>query len=109
MKLVTKNIIYIFVPIFLLCCNYKNKNQSKTMNKEEKPIMVVNKEKAIEVSKKDALMVYGDITMYDIKAKLENGNWIIDYILKNEQLVGGGPHYVISATTGEILEYRYEQ
>ena len=35
--------------------------------------------------------------------------WHIDYWLKNPNLNGGGPHYIIDATSGAILQKRYEQ
>ena len=40
---------------------------------------------------------------------LRDGNWKIDYELRDKQAQGGGPHYVISAKTGAILSKRYDQ
>ena len=40
---------------------------------------------------------------------LEPDGWHIDYELKDPNLNGGGPHYIIDAATGAILHKRYEQ
>jgi len=55
------------------------------------------------------MQVYRDLSIYKITARLKDGNWYVDYDLEGEAMAGGGPHYVISGTTGEILERRYEQ
>jgi hypothetical protein len=70
---------------------------------------IIDKNKAIEISNKDASLVYRDLTPYHIAAQLKDNNWIVDYELNDARAVGGGPHYIISGKTGEILSYRYEQ
>ncbi len=39
---------------------------------------------------------------------LESDGWHIDYELKDARLKGGGPHYLIDATTGAIVSKRFE-
>ena len=70
---------------------------------------MIDETKAREIAKKDAEQVYRDLTIYRIKSELKDGKWYVDYDLEGEFMVGGGPHYVISSTTGDILERRYEQ
>ena len=70
---------------------------------------IIDEAKAREIAKKDATQVYRDLTVYKVKTELKNGKWYVDYDLEGEAMAGGGPHYVISGTTGEIVERRYEQ
>ena len=70
---------------------------------------MIDEATAREIAKKDAMHVYRDLSIYRVKAELKSGKWYVDYDLEGEAMAGGGPHYVISGTTGEILERRYEQ
>uniref|UniRef100_UPI0040578729 hypothetical protein n=1 Tax=Candidatus Electrothrix sp. TaxID=2170559 RepID=UPI0040578729 len=70
---------------------------------------MIDKEEALRVAHKDAKMIYKDFSIYDIKAELKDGKWYVDYEINVKNMLGGGPHYVISAETGKILSYRYEQ
>jgi len=70
---------------------------------------MIDEATAREIAEKDAMQVYRDLSIYKITARLKDGNWYVDYDLEGEAMAGGGPHYVISGTTGEILERRYEQ
>ena len=71
--------------------------------------MCVTKEKALEIARRDAMQHYRDLGKYEITIKSDEGTWLVDYSLRDPSLVGGGPHYVISAHTGEIISRRYEQ
>jgi uncharacterized membrane protein YkoI len=70
---------------------------------------MIDKEKAFQIAQQNASQVYRDISVYDVEIKLDEGKWYLDYILKDKNLDGGGPHYIISAKTGEILSFLYEQ
>jgi len=70
---------------------------------------MIDKKSALKIAHEDASKIYRDLTIYKIKAVLKEDNWYVDYELKNPLSVGGGPHYVISASTGEIISFRYEQ
>jgi hypothetical protein len=69
----------------------------------------IDKDRVLAIAENDASQVYRDSDTYKVRAELKEGKWYVDYELEDEGMVGGGPHYVISATTGEILERRYEQ
>ena len=69
----------------------------------------IDKERALEIARQDARQAYRDLTPYDVTAELRDGHWKIDYELRDKHAQGGGPHYVISATTGAILSKRYDQ
>jgi hypothetical protein len=40
---------------------------------------------------------------------LEPDGWHVEYYLKDPNLNGGGPHYVIDVQTGAILSKKYYQ
>jgi hypothetical protein len=66
-------------------------------------------DQALHIARLDAEQAYGDLDSYRIHIVLERDGWHIDYELKNSTLEGGGPHYVIDSTSGEILSKKYEQ
>ena len=68
----------------------------------------IDRDEAIRIARQDARAAYGDLAAYDEKAELEEV-WKIDYDLSDPGAQGGGPHYIVSAETGEILAKRYEQ
>ncbi len=61
------------------------------------------------IAQADAAKAYHDLSPYRIQLVLEADGWHIDYDLKDPHLKGGGPHYVIDASTGVIISKRYEQ
>lgn len=69
----------------------------------------VPSDEALRIARADADKVYRDLSGYRIVLALESDGWHVDYELKNPTAVGGGPHYIIDATTGDILSKRYEQ
>ncbi len=103
------NKMFLQILISLQLASFGCDGIKEKLNKKEKLTDMIDKNKAIEISKKDASLVYGDLSVYEITAKLKSNIWIIDYVLKDKNSVGGGPHYVISATNGEILEFKYYQ
>jgi hypothetical protein len=66
-------------------------------------------DRALVIAQADASKAYRDLSIYRIKLALECDGWHIDYELKDPRLKGGGPHYVIDSTSGEIVSKRYEQ
>ena len=54
-------------------------------------------------------MAYRDLSRFRIIVERKADGWHIDYELSDIYLKGGGPHYVIDATTGAIVSKRYEQ
>jgi hypothetical protein len=66
-------------------------------------------EKALEVARRDAEKVYRDLSRFRIQIALEPDGWRVEYWLKDVNINGGGPHYVIDAATGAILSKKYYQ
>jgi len=66
-------------------------------------------DKALEIARLDAEKMYRDLGRFRIEIVLEPDGWHIEYWLKNPQVQGGGPHYVIDGTTGAILSKKYYQ
>ena len=71
--------------------------------------ILIDKEKALQIATDNAGQIYRDLSIYTITAKLENNQWFIDYNINDPTVAGGGPHYIINATTGVIDSFRYEQ
>jgi hypothetical protein len=63
----------------------------------------------LRIAHADAEKAYRDLSPYRITLALENDGWHVDYILKDPNWNGGGPHYVIDAQSGAITKKRYEQ
>lgn len=84
----------------------KSGNEQKTMNVNT---MGITQEKALEIAKADAIVAYHDLSPYKVEIQAEGDNWKVDYELKDENSLGGGPHYVIDGKSGEIVSRRYEQ
>ena len=70
---------------------------------------IVAADKALAIAQADAVNAYRDLSPYRIRLSLEADGWHVDYELKDPRWKGGGPHYVIDATTGAIVAKRYEQ
>jgi hypothetical protein len=87
-----------------------SRNGSEPMSKTP-GISGLTKEEALRIVEKDVLHTYDarDLAAYHVRATLESDGWHIDYDLKDKQLEGGGPHYVIDRHSGAILSRRHEQ
>jgi hypothetical protein len=66
-------------------------------------------DRALKIAQADAQRVYRDLFLYRISISLEDDGWQVDYELKDPNLNGGGPHYLIDAHSGEIISKRYDQ
>ena len=69
----------------------------------------VKSEYALQIALDDARQVYADMSVYRPEIRLEDGRWRVVFVFKNPEMQGGGPSYVISSDTGEILEKAYGQ
>jgi hypothetical protein len=69
----------------------------------------VSSDQALKIARTDAEKVYRDLSSYRIVVALEDDGWHVDYELKNPDVQGGGPHYVIDPENGRIASKRYEQ
>jgi hypothetical protein len=63
----------------------------------------------LRVAEQDAQAVYGDLSGFKITLTPCPDGWHVDYDLTDPLSAGGGPHYVIDPSTGNILARRYEQ
>jgi hypothetical protein len=63
----------------------------------------------LQIAEADAERAYGDLSGYRITLALHPDGWHVDYDLPDPLTAGGGPHYVIDATTGTIVHKRYDQ
>ena len=72
-------------------------------------IPAVSSDQALSIAQADAVRVYRDLTQYSIRISLESEGWHVDYEVKSSGQKGGGPRYIIDATTGTILEKKYYQ
>lgn len=75
----------------------------------EAPQTNISCDQALKIARTDAERVYRDLFLYRISISLEDDGWRVDYELKDPDLNGGGPHYLIDAGTGEIVSKRYDQ
>ena len=66
-------------------------------------------DQALRIAREDAEKVYRDLSRYHIRLSLEADGWHIDYELKDPNVRGGGPHYIIDQANGAIVSKRYEQ
>ena len=71
--------------------------------------VIISSDQALQIARLDGEKVYRDLTPYRITLTLEPDGWHVDYELKDPNLNGGGPHYVIDPANGKIVRKRYEQ
>jgi hypothetical protein len=69
----------------------------------------VSADAALRIAQLDAEKKYRDLSPYRIAIALEDNQWRIDYEVRNHNVQGGGPHYLIDAVTGAIVSKRYAQ
>jgi hypothetical protein len=69
----------------------------------------IQADQALAAAQADALRAYRDLSPYRVSLVLEDDGWHVDYDLKDPRRKGGGPHYLIDAATGAIVNKRYEQ
>lgn len=103
-------LFYLLAAILLLytlqsCVNNSDRNSKKTEMEKAK----IDKGKALEIANEDASKVYRDLSRYEISIDEVKGDWQVKYLLKDRSMLGGGPYYIISSQTGEILLKKYYQ
>jgi hypothetical protein len=69
----------------------------------------ITSDQALHIARLDGERAYDDLSGYRTTLVLDDDGWHVDYELKNANLNGGGPHYLIDQQTGQILFKRYEQ
>jgi hypothetical protein len=63
----------------------------------------------LRIAHEDAQAVYHDLSGFKITLTPCPDGWHVDFDLTDHLSAGGGPHYVIEPTSGDILARRYEQ
>ena len=63
----------------------------------------------LAIAQAEASKAYRDLSVYRIQLVLEENGWHVDYELKDPNLKGGGPHFIIDPHNGSIVSRRYEQ
>ena len=73
----------------------------------------VTSDQALRIAEADAATTYENLNRFRIEISLEDDGWHVKYRIKQPTgsrfLTGGGPHYVIDATTGAIVNAKYFQ
>jgi hypothetical protein len=69
----------------------------------------ISPDQALNIARLDAEKAYRNLLTYRLTLTFEPDGWHVDYDLRDPGICGGGPHYVIDPTSGEILSKRYEQ
>ncbi len=66
---------------------------------------------ALAIAHADAKTAYEDLSRHFVKVFQEIDGWHVEYWFRGEGRfhIGGGPHYIIDAKTGEILSKKYYQ
>ena len=72
-------------------------------------VSAVSSHQALAIAEADAIRVYEDLGRYRIEVYLESDGWHVEYHIKKRRVAGGGPYYVIDATTGAIVSKKYYQ
>jgi hypothetical protein len=70
----------------------------------------ISRSRATAIAEADALPMYG-VSLHTMESRisLHEDGWHIDYELRDQEEQGGGPHYVIDASTGAIVSKKYYQ
>jgi len=74
-------------------------------------IPTISVQQAITIAETDALPMYGAewLNKLMLEVTLHDDGWHIEYRQWRPRHTGGGPHYVIDATTGVIVSKKYYQ
>ena len=74
-------------------------------------VPTISRQQAIAIAEADALPMYGAewLNSLALRAILHDDGWHFEYHQWRPRHTGGGPHYVIDATTGAITFKKYYQ
>ncbi|MFL6332501.1 MAG: hypothetical protein ACJ754_04070 [Pyrinomonadaceae bacterium] len=86
----------------------KSNNLNVTQNTTPTPPKVT-RESAIELARQDAIKEGENLELYEIIAIEQTDNWRVVFKIKNKNLNGGGPKYLIDKNTGEIISRQTTQ
>ena len=68
-------------------------------------------DKILAIAHADAVTAYDDLSSHRVEIHREDDGWHVEYIFRGNGRyhTGGGPVYLIDATSGEILSKKYYQ
>jgi hypothetical protein len=71
----------------------------------------ISRQQAVTLAEADALPMYGPewLNSLRLQVTLQDDGWHVEYHQWRPRHTGGGPHYVIDATTGAIVSKKYYQ
>ena len=102
--------LFFACTIFISCNSISTNNVNDVKDSAKTEIAkAIDRDSILKIAETNAKTAYRDLSIYTIRAELKDSLWYVDYNLSDPNMLGGGPHYVISARTGEILKCRYEQ
>jgi hypothetical protein len=72
----------------------------------------ISSDQALRIAQADGVVAYGDLTRFRVEITLEDDGWHVKHFIQQRngsRIAGGGPHYIIDATTGTIVSAKYFQ
>ena len=107
----------LIIPVGLILISSCNKedtvhDKSNNINVQQNTTPTpptVTRESAIELARRDALKEGEDLELYEIIAIEQTDNWRVVFKIKDKNLNGGGPKYLIDKNTGEIISRQTTQ
>ena len=111
-----KNYLFLLFAVAMLFANCGDPQSSRSESSVNRPVSAatpcnqttIDRETAIRIAKGDAVDNY-KVSIYDIAAEERSDGWRIVFKLKNPDLTGGGPDYLIDKKTGRILNATYNK
>jgi hypothetical protein len=75
------------------------------------PTVTISRQEAITIAETDALPMYGAdwLAQLQLRVTFQGDGWHVEFHQWRPRHTGGGPHYVIDATTGKIVSKKYYQ
>lgn len=70
--------------------------------------MTITEREAIRIARRDARTAYDDRSGFRVTTTFDGTNWHVGYRPEGTP-AGGGPEYVISGETGDIVDKTYSQ
>jgi hypothetical protein len=109
-------VLFLFACICIISCNSTSPGKPNNIGDsidsgivKKNPSLLLCRDSILKIAERNAKTAYRDLSIYTVKAELKGEKWYVDYEIRNTQMLGGGPHYIISARTGKIDSCRYEQ
>jgi hypothetical protein len=69
----------------------------------------LNSDEVLSIARLHAEQTYRGLSLYRVPIEMEHDGWHFEYTLRDQNVGGQGPHYVIKPCMATILSQRYEQ